>query len=75
MTYLLRFFEILWTLAIVAAVAVGTYHLITKGSFDHQVYFPYICAGLSTIVLFNLRSQRKFTERHQQKSAPRDEGA
>lgn len=60
---LLKIFEKAWIAAIAVATGMTVINLIQFRTFDHRVYFPAIIAVLCTIVLFNIRSQRKFMEK------------
>lgn len=56
----LFYLEILWIAAIVASVTVFAWNFYEQGSFNVSVYMPLITGGLSGIVLWNIRRQRKF---------------
>ena len=56
----LFYLEILWIAAIVASVVVFGWNFYQEGSFNVSVYTPLITGGLSGIVLWNIRRQRKF---------------
>ena len=56
----LFYLEILWIAAILASVIVFAWNFYQQGSFSVSVYTPLITGGLSGIVLWNIRRQRKF---------------
>lgn len=56
----LFYLEILWIAAILASLFVFVWNFYQQGSFNVSVYTPLITGGLSGIVLWNIRRQRKF---------------
>ncbi|MGB1050388.1 MAG: hypothetical protein ACPGYF_00395 [Chitinophagales bacterium] len=56
----LFYLEILWIAAILASLVVFVWNFYQQGSFNVSVYTPLITGGLSGIVLWNIRRQRKF---------------
>ena len=63
-----RFLEILWIIAIVAALVFAAYKFITTNTFDHYVYMPVIVAVIGGMVFYNIRNQRKFMEKRNQRN-------
>ncbi|MGB0456721.1 MAG: hypothetical protein ACON48_06400 [Chitinophagales bacterium] len=59
----LFYLEILWIAAIVASLIVFVWNFYQERSFSVSVYTPLITGGLSTIVLWNIRRQRKFYDK------------
>lgn len=59
----LFYLEILWIAAIVASLIVFVWNFYQERSFNVSVYTPLITGGLSTIVLWNIRRQRKFYDK------------
>ena len=70
----LFYLEILWIAAIVASAIVFAWNFYQQGSFNVSVYTPLITGGLSGIVLWNIRRQRKFYDTlASKKKLPSDE--
>ncbi|MFN8277457.1 MAG: hypothetical protein U0T84_08245 [Chitinophagales bacterium] len=49
--------------ASVCGIVFAIFNWITKGHFDHYVYFPFCAALFSFLISRNIRSQRLFLER------------
>lgn len=62
----MRFLELLekaWIVAAAAALVVALYNVVTVQAFNHQVYFPLLCAMFCGLLWFNVRGQRRFKEK------------
>jgi predicted Co/Zn/Cd cation transporter (cation efflux family) len=60
---LLQILEKAWMVAAIAAIVTGIINLITTRQFGHSVYFAFICAGFCALIYYNVRGQRRFTEK------------
>jgi hypothetical protein len=65
----LQLLERAWLAAIVIAVAMGAFNLITLGNFSYRVYTPFVCAGFCVLIYMNIRRQRIFLEKKQKDQA------
>ena len=65
----LQLLEKAWLAAIVIAVGMGTFNLITLGNFSYRVYTPFVCAGFCVLIYMNIRRQRIFLEQRQKDEA------
>jgi hypothetical protein len=60
---LLQILEKAWLVAAAAAVVTGVLNWVTTRQFGHSVYFAFICAGFCGVLYYNVRGQRRFSER------------
>ena len=63
----LFYLERAWISGAVIAVLVALYNLITIRAFDSKVYFPLFCAMFCSLIFMNVRGQRRFREKLDEK--------
>ncbi|MEI6311901.1 MAG: hypothetical protein WCP57_06565 [Bacteroidota bacterium] len=56
-------FERLWITAFGLSIFVAIFNLIKYKQFDNHVYMPIVCGILCIFLWRNLKSQREFTEK------------
>jgi len=59
----LQLLEKAWLYAAAISIVVMLYNAVAHRHFDQQIYFPLFCAMFCGLIYFNVKSQRKFREK------------